>query len=340
MRRSNLLIRNSWRLCSLLLAVAATPLTAAPPADFEQSKRQFVERMVEKHGFDRSYLLQLLAQANYRQKIIDAITRPAEAKPWYRYRPIFVTEQRAREGAEFWRQNRELLERAQKEYGVPASMIIAIIGIETRYGRHTGDYPVLDALSTLGFGYPRRGAFFQKELEQFLLLTREEQVDPLSAVGSYAGALGKPQFIPSSYRSYAVDFDGDKRRDLWRSNADVIGSIAAYFQRHGWRTGAPVAVPAEGVTARHKPLLAAGSKPSLSPQQLAKAGITPTLPTDAGPLSLIELDGPDGKEYWIGFNNFYVITRYNHSNLYAMSALQLAQMIERIYRAKETLARD
>jgi membrane-bound lytic murein transglycosylase B len=260
--------------------------------------------------------------------------RPYEAKPWYSYRPIFLTEQRILGGVGFWRNNRELLERAESVYGVPPQIVTAIIGIESNYGGNLGKHRVIDALSTLGFSYAKRANFFRKELEQFLLLAREESVDVLEATGSYAGAVGMPQFIPSSYRAYAVDFDRDGRRDLWGSRADAIGSVGSYFQRHGWRRGEPVAfdvrvsgrVPKGIPVAEKKP-----RRPGASWGRLQAAGVTAgesLLPSTR--VTLVRLDAP-GPEYWLGLTNFYVITRYNHSNLYAMAVYQLSREIRAAY---------
>jgi len=291
--------------------------------------QSFVDEMVTKHRFDRSQLTALLGKARYRQDIIDAISRPAEAKPWYQYRPLFVTEARIKGGLDFWNTNRELLARVERELGVPAEIIVAIIGVETRYGANTGRYPVLDSLTTLGFGYPKRGDFFRSELEQFLLLTREEQINPATAKGSYAGAMGKPQFIASSYRRYAVDYDRDGRRDLWNSTPDIVASVANYFVRHGWKPGEPIAMPAQTGNGSHQRFVEAGTQPSISPKTLAEAGIggTGDLPPDSL-ASLIKLEAEDGDEYWLGLHNFYVITRYNHSNLYAMAVYQLSREIQ------------
>ena len=313
-----------------LLAMA--PALTGKPADFDREITRFVNQMADKHGFDKGRLQETMRGVAFRQDIIDAISRPAEAKPWHQYRPIFVTDTRAREGVEFWRSNRKLLERAEAEYGVPAEIIVAIIGVETRYGRYKGKYPVIDALSTLAFGYPKRSKFFRSELEQYLLLSREEQIDLQKTLGSYAGAMGKPQFIASSYRRYAVDFDRDGRRDLLNSTADAIGSVAAYLKRHGWRRGQPITARASGVERSHRRYVEAGMKPSVAIADLRAAGVASdaALPTDALS-SLIELDGTQGKEYWLGLGNFYAITRYNHSNLYAMAVYQLSREITRLY---------
>jgi len=313
-------------LAAILLCISAT--IAAKPADFERKTRDFARQMAQKHDFDQAELGRLMSDISYRQKIIDAISRPAEAKPWHQYRKIFVTESRAREGVAFWEANKGLLQQAEREFGVPQEIIVAIIGVETRYGRHAGTYPVMDALATLAFGYPKRADFFRRELEEWLLLTREEGLDLTGTKGSYAGAMGMPQFIPSSYRAYAVDFDGDGKRDLINNKADVIGSVAAYFKRHGWIQGAPITMPARGADAEHEHFVKGGMKPSFRIDELAKSGITPKKPLpDKSLSSLIKLEGMKGDEYWLGLNNFYVITRYNHSNLYAMAVYQLSRKI-------------
>lgn len=311
-----------------LMAILPSALLAGIPAGFETEVERFINRISGKHGFDQKELNRLINQKRYRQRIIDVISRPAEAKPWHQYRPIFVTDSRAAQGVEFWRENEEILKKAEEHYGVPAEIIVAIIGVETRYGRHTGGYPVLDALTTLGFGYPKRGKFFQRELEEFLLLCREEGISPADAKGSYAGAIGKPQFIPSSYRAYAVDFDKDGRRDLWNSNTDIIGSVAAYFKDHGWKRGEPITHTAAGASKAHSHYVKAGMKPSITIKELKAAGIKADANLSSKQLSsLIKLKQKKGHEYWLGLHNFYVITRYNHSNLYAMAVYQLSQKI-------------
>ena len=297
--------------------------------------QEFLDSMVEEHDFDHDQLEKLFAQVHRQDRVLEAIARPAEAKPWKDYRPIFLTDARIEGGVDFWHANEELLARAESEMGVAPEYVVAIIGVETFYGQRTGSFRVLDTLTTLGFDYPPRADFFRRELEQYLLLTREETLDPLELTGSYAGAMGKGQFISSSYRMYAVDFDGDGRRDLWGSVADAVGSVANYFRRHGWEHGAPVTVPAAvtGSEDAHELLVSAGVKPTLSLPELAAAGIRPAeaLGDDSESVSVIELDGANGVEYWIGFDNFYVITRYNRSPLYAMAVHQLAQEIRRLH---------
>lgn len=323
---------------SVLAALLAFNAAAGEPASYRSGAKRFAADMARKQGFGRAEVEALMGQAEYRQEIIDAMRRPYEAKPWYKYRPIFLTEKRISGGVAFWRENRELLERAQRVYGVPPQIVTAIIGVETNYGGNLGKHRVIDALSTLGFSYPKRANFFRKELEQFLLLTRDESVDALGVTGSYAGAVGMPQFIPSSYRAYAVDFDADGRRDLWTSTADAIGSVGSYFQRHGWRAGESVAFAAKvtgGGVAKGVPM--AGKKPkkpSTSWSRLQSAGVTSTEErlSPSTRVTLVRLAAPE-PEYWLGLENFYVITRYNHSNLYAMAVFQLSRAIQAAYEA-------
>ena len=289
----------------------------------------FIDEMVSKHGFDRDELNDVFAQVRMKQKIIDAITRPAESKPWYEYRPIFVTETRINEGVKFWNENEADLRRAEEVYGVPPEIVVAILGVETRYGRHKGGWRVLDSLSTLAFAYPKRSKFFRSELEQYLLLAREESLDPLTVKGSYAGAMGKAQFISSSYRNFAVDFDGDGKRDLWNNTADAIGSVANYFKRHNWQPGAPVGSYAMVGSNRIQRLLKAGIKPHTTVKEFRQQGVTALKPLPPEALAaLIAFEKKVGRpDYWLGLNNFYTITRYNHSPLYAMAVYQLGQAI-------------
>ncbi len=290
--------------------------------------KTFIQSMEDKHGFKSSELTELFEQVEVRKDIIDLMNRPAEGKPWHEYRPIFVTARRIRGGVEFWDENSEILERAEQEYGVPPEIITAIIGVETRYGGYIGKHRVIDALTTLGFDYPKRARFFIKELEHFLLLMRDEAKDPLTPVGSYAGAMGIPQFIPSSYRHYAVDFDNDGKRDLWGNRADVIGSVASYFQRHGWQPGQPVASRVRVEGDGYANLLKAGIKPKYKLSHLKKNGVIVNDGfADDVQVALLKYETKSGPEYWIGLQNFYTITRYNHSKRYAMAVYQLAMAI-------------
>ncbi|MCK5336384.1 MAG: lytic murein transglycosylase B [Gammaproteobacteria bacterium] len=291
--------------------------------------KSFVDEMVKKHHFNKDELISWFSDATKRQSIIDAMMRPAEAKPWKQYRPIFLTDQRIIKGVAFWKKNRKLLQQAEDKYGVPAEIIVAIIGVETYYGRRSGSYPVLDALATLGFDYPPRATFFKKELEQFLLLVRNEKLDIKNTLGSYAGAMGMGQFIASSYHRYAVDFDADGQRNLWQT-ADAIGSVANYFKRHGWRTGEAVIVKADGNGHVHKKE-GRMMKPHRSIESLRQQGLSfeSGLNTKDGDAVLVKLNGKKGTEYWVGLHNFYVISRYNHSPKYSMAVFQLSEEIKK-----------
>jgi len=285
----------------------------------------FIDSMVTRHGFDRAELTALIAGASRRNDVLNKISRPAEALSWSSYRPIFLTPARIEAGRAFAAEHRALLERAERTYHVPAEVIVAILGVETFYGRNTGTTPALDALLTLGFDYPPRAAFFKSELEQLLLLCREEKLDPRTLKGSYAGAFGMSQFISSSYRHYAIDFDGDGVRDLWRT-ADAIGSVVNYFAVHGWREGEPVVSRAVVQGEGYKELLGRGRRPSIPVAELARHGIVPTGDLgDATEVAFFEQQGERGPEYWIGLENFYVITRYNTSPLYAMAVYELGR---------------
>ncbi len=319
-------------LAALLLFSLPLSAMANTPSEFSRGVEAFVDEMVQKHGFDKKKISALMKKARYHQSIIDAITRPYEAKPWYQYRALFVTPERTQAGAAFWEENQALLDKASKEYGVPPEIIVAIIGVETRYGNYMGNYPVLDALSTLAFTYPQRAAFFRKQLEHFLLLRLEERIDAAQVNGSYAGAIGMPQFIPSSYRDFAVDFDGDGQRDLVNSRADAIGSVANYFHRHGWQPGETVVVQAKvsGIDFRH--FANFDLKPNASVKELKNVGVTSTQPlAQDTQITLLQLETENGEEHWLGLNNFYVITRYNHSALYAMAVYQLSQEIRALH---------
>ncbi|HAD10786.1 MAG TPA: lytic murein transglycosylase B [Porticoccaceae bacterium] len=286
--------------------------------------------MVREHGFEAVDLQALLGEATYKQSIIDAMNRPAEkVKEWKDYREIFVTEKRLRQGIEFWQAQRATLERAEAEFGVPPQIVVAIIGVETYYGRITGSYRVIDALTTLAFDYPRRSKFFTRELENFLLLSREQGLNPLNLKGSYAGAMGFGQFMPSSYRAYAVDYNEDGVADIWTDPVDAIGSVANYFHRHGWRTGDEVAVRAR-IAGEYQPEnINKVVKPYMDLSALADQGFTPvdeSLSADTRAIPL-KLQGRKGVEFWLGLHNFYVITRYNTSFRYAMAVNQLSEKL-------------
>jgi len=312
-------------------------VAAATP---DELRERFEQEMVSQHNFDAKEVHRLLDQARIRKPILEAIARPAEKTlNWGEYRKIFLTKDRIRGGLKFWRENAETLEKAAAEYGVPPQVIVAIIGVETRYGRHTGRYPVLDALYTLGFHYPKRGKFFRSELSHFLRLAREENLDATEPMGSYAGAMGRPQFISSSYRAYAVDFDADGKRDIWNNNADVIGSVANYFAKHGWKAGAPVTQRVQGVNGDHQAIIEAGYKPHTTVGRLQEAGVKlqKPLPMDRK-TSLLAMETDQETQHWLGLHNFYVITRYNHSPLYAMAVFQLSEAIRLLHEQQQTTA--
>ena len=325
----------------MLLALARFALVAALLGTGEAwaldgDADAFVDEMVRKHGFGRVQLTELLDDAEFQESIIAAITRPAEAKPWYEYRAIMLTRERIDGGVEYWQRHFDTLRRAESQYGVPPEVITAIIGVETKYGRNTGRHRVLDALYTLAFGYPRRAAFFRGELEQFLVMTRDDGVDARKVNGSYAGAMGKPQFMPSSYRTYAVDFDGDGRRDLWNSDADVIGSVANYFSRNGWRRGERVVAGVTGFESRHARFVSAELKTTERAGDLTAAGLAIAgSPPAETPGTLFALQEEGGTSHWFGMPNFYAITRYNRSILYAMAVHQLSREIAAAMQEKE-----
>jgi membrane-bound lytic murein transglycosylase B len=283
---------------------------------------RFIDEMVSKHKFERGELEHVFQRAEYRQDVIDAISAPATIKPWLEYRAAFINPRRISGGLKFWEQHADTLRRAEKLYGVPQEIIIAVIGVETLYGRNAGNYRTLDALTTLAFDYPRRVAFFRSELEQYLLLAREQSFDLLAIRASYAGAMGIPQFMPSSYRRMAVDFNNDGKTDLLRDPEDAIGSVANYLSQYGWITGEPIAVRA---TVSDETRI--GYTPTARRMDAwAVAGVVPVDKVESGMYSyLVDFTVANGKEYWFGFNNFAVITTYNNSTFYAMSVFQLAE---------------
>lgn len=319
---------------ALLAILLAAP--AAHAIDVNRPEvQEYVNELVKEHGLDADYLLAMLESAQTQQGILDAMERPAEkVKPWKDYRAIFITPERIQAGVEFWRQYEPDLKQVAAKTGVPPEMLTGIVGVETYFGRRAGKIRLLDSLATLAFDYPPRSRFFRGELTQLFLLARDEDLDLDKAVGSYAGAMGAPQFIPSSYRNYAVDGDGDGRRDLFGSWDDVLASVANYFVEHKWQAGEPVvaratlAKPVDQKPGDNK--LTAGSTVA----GLARDGIR--FSTDLGgaaPAGLIALDGDDGPEYWVGFHNFYVITRYNRSAMYALAVYQLGQAVGEAARA-------
>ncbi len=295
--------------------------------------QQFIDKMVNKHGFDRQQLQEILSQAKRLDSVLRLMDNQApttSVKPpsgpngaWLRYRKKFITPDNVQNGVVFWNQYEDALNRAWQVYGVPPEIIVGIIGVETRWGRVMGKTRILDALATLSFNYPRRAEYFSGELETFLLMARDEQDDPLNLKGSFAGAMGYGQFMPSSYKQYAVDFSGDGHINLW-DPVDAIGSVANYFKAHGWVKGDQVAVMANG----QAPGLPNGFKTKYSISQLDAAGLTPQQPLgNHQQASLLRLDVGTGYQYWYGLPNFYTITRYNHSTHYAMAVWQLGQAV-------------
>jgi membrane-bound lytic murein transglycosylase B len=318
----------------LLAGVTLCFLTVASALaiDLDQPEVEaFIATMVEEHDFDREQLRDTLGAAEVKQSILDAIARPAEkTKSWAEYREIFITPERIKAGAQFWVDNEDALRQVSEATGVPMEMLVGIIGVETYFGRITGSFRVLDALSTLAFSYPPRAKFFRRELEQYLLLVREEGMQATDATGSYAGAMGRPQFMPSSFRAYAVDATGDGKRDIWNDWTDVAGSIANYFLEHGWKPGEDVAAQAslggswQGPVPEPRNTL----KPSETVASLSRKGVmfVTDLPGDSKG-ELLTYAGADGLEHWVGFHNFFVITRYNRNVMYALAVHQLGQEI-------------
>ncbi len=317
----------------LLTACLTSAATSAPAGSFanDPAAIEFARSLEQRHGFNADTLLDQFAQIQPNAKVLQLIKPPSSPtqRSWERYRPRFLNNVRIDGGIRFWQENNVALARARAMFGVPEEIIVAIIGVETVYGRNTGSFSVLEALSTLAFNYPRRAEFFREELEQFLLLARENQMDPLAIKGSFAGAIGIPQFMPGSQRRYAVDFDGDQQVNLSASVDDAIGSVARFLEQHGWQTGQPIAVPASVSGEPDRALIEAGIRPSLKAAELSGRGIKANIENDAT-VTLVDLVSPGrATEYWLGFENFYVITRYNRSSFYAMSVLQLAEEIRK-----------
>ena len=322
---------HKWLVNTLLAVTAVTSAGSLSAGDYGKHPLAlaFIDKMSTEHNFDRNEVAAIIGAAERKQSIIDAMNRPAEkVKPWKDYRDIFIQEKRIDLGVQFWREHKPVLDKVSKSYGVDPAIIVAIIGVETYYGRNTGSYRVIDALSTLAFDYPKRSTFFTSELENFFLLAREQGQDPLSLKGSYAGAMGYGQFIPSSYRHYSADYNGDGFNDIWDNPQDAIASVANYFKEHGWKTGEPVATRATARDGYDSELLNKLKKPYVTLVQHRKEGIQPeeTYPQTMVALPM-KLEGAKGTEYWLGFSNFYTVTRYNHSHRYAMAVFQLSELI-------------
>lgn len=321
-----------WCVCLAFASFTAHARAYDPPtpAQVSAAQKQFAADLARDTDLAAADVLATLAKAHYQQSIVDAISRPAESKTWREYRPIFLTQTRIDGGAAFYRQNEALLKRVEHETGVPATLVTAIIGVETAYGRISGRYKVLDALTTLAFYYPPRADFFSGELRQLFLLHGANFPTPIeNLMGSYAGAMGWGQFMPSSIAKFARDEDGDGVIDLWNSVPDIVASVANYFVGNGWQTGGPVAVRAK-VSANARAVTPENLKPVYSLQQLAEWGYVPTTKVDVGGdtlATLVKLEGEDGPEVWIAFQNFYAISRYNRSPLYSLAVYQLSEEI-------------
>jgi len=330
-----------WKIFSrlaigVLISIQVASVYAADDYVGRPEVESYIASLVAEHDFSRQALEEIFRQAEKKDRIIELISRPAERRlQWHEYRKILVDQSRVKLGLKFWQENAETLARAELAYGVDAAIIVAIIGVETRYGRITGSYKVVDALATLGFDYPPRAKFFLSELTQFLLLAREEGKSPLSLKGSYAGAMGYGQFISSSYRNFAVDFDDDGIRDIWSNEVDAIGSVANYFARHGWQGDSVVTqkVSVKAPTPELLELANSSLKPNMTLQQWQELGVempvsmSEDLQANA---MLMRMGQPDGADFWLGFDDFYVITRYNHSRLYAMAVYQLSETIRQL----------
>lgn len=290
---------------------------------------EFISSVAKNNQLDEQVVRSILQQAQRKQSIIDAMNRPAEKKKqWHEYRNIFLKEKRIKQGVVFWKEHQEILQAVSQSSGVPIEIIVAIIGVETNYGSNKGSYRVIDALYTLAFHYPKRSPFFSKELEKFIVLTHKEKISALETKGSYAGAMGYGQFMPSSYLMYAVDFDKDGQRDLLNNISDAIASVANYFKAHGWKKGQPIAIQAH-TDKDFKVLKKQALKPSLTVRQLNEMGYRTKQNLNLDDkVSLTQLQQKDHTDYWFGMHNFYVITRYNHSEMYAMAVYQLSQEIK------------
>jgi len=311
---------------------AGCAVSASKSVDYTKhpEAQAFIQEMVAE-GFSEADVKGLLAQAKRQNSILKAISRPAEKRlTWGEYRKIFIQPKRISRGVTFWKENQKALSRAEQQYGVPAEMIVAIIGVETHYGRIMGSYRVVDALATLGFDYPKRAKFFRGQLKEYMHMVKEEQIDPFSLSGSYAGAMGYGQFIPSSFRNYAVDFDGDGKRNIWTNKTDAIGSVANYFAGHGWKANGPVISDVSFAKKADDTWFNDGLKPKLTLQQWAERGVkAPVALSAEQPATLMRLEKNGKFQHLLGLHNFYVITRYNHSRLYAMAVYELSQAVKK-----------
>ncbi|MDF0604620.1 lytic murein transglycosylase B [Neisseriaceae bacterium TC5R-5] len=332
--KTTLTLASLFAIFSSTLALADAAFLARPDV------QRYVDEQVATGKFKRAELEAVFANVQLKPNIIKILDKPSTSRPWYQFRNSTISEKTLTNGVAFWKKHQAILQRAEQKYGVPPEVIVAILGIESNYGRTTGSFRLADSLSTIAFNYPRRADFFRKELTEFLLLAKEEGKDPLTLTGSYAGAIGWPQFMPSSYRKWAVDFDGDGHRDIWNNPADVIGSVAYYFQLHGWRAGDDVLIPAQVQAGPQiDKLIADKFNLHYKVAELKKMGISPYAPVrDNVPAVLVPLEtAPGVTDYWLGLNNFYVITRYNRSTLYAKAAQEISEQLRERYLAQWAL---
>jgi len=315
-------------LLMIFLLVTLDAFAARKPAEVHPGERQFAKELAKESNLSEKKILSILHKARFQQSIVDAISRPAESKTWKQYRPIFLTEPRIAGGLAFYRANEPLLKQVEVQFGVPASIIVAIIGVETSYGRNAGRYRVLDALTTLSFYYPPREKFFRGELKQFLKLDGKKLPNaPDQLLGSYAGAMGWGQFMPTSIAKFAIDYDKNGKIDLWNSLPDICGSVANYFVAHGWKKGEQVTLLAE-TSENAREITPATLEPVYPLDQLADWGYRIEQDMSAKtPATLIRLEGEQGSEVWVTFHNFYVISRYNKSPLYSLAVYQLSEAI-------------
>ncbi len=320
------------QLLCLFLFIFAAPLYADSHYAERPDVQAFIKKMVKKYHFNNKELTALFNKVQPRAQVLHHLNKPLEKEYWSTYQRLFVSEWRIEHGLKFWNKYSDALKRAEKMYGVPASIIVATIGVETRYGERTGDYRVIDSLSSIAFSDSRRAPYFRQELEQFLLLSREQHIDPLKMMGSYAGAIGQPQFMPSSYRAYAVNFSNSGKIDLMHNEVDVIGSIANYYSKAGWKITEPVAIPANKLGDRYTFLTKKGKlSKSLTLAEVGNYGIIPSRPVpnvdENLKVNVVTLQSRFSKEYWLAFHNFGVIKRYNPNDLYAMAVYQLSAYI-------------
>ena len=323
------------------MTLPVAPAACAAQAPLRPEVDAFIADMAERHQFDRAALRALFAKVQPRPNILRIMSAPSTARPWHDFRPRYVEPRRIEGGVRFWAENAAALARARAKFGVPEEIIVATIGIETLYGRQIGNVKVLDALTTLAFDYPRRADFFRGELEAYLLLAREQAWDTADIRGSYAGAMGLPQFLPSSYRKYAIDFDDDGARHLWGDAADAIGSVANYYRMFGWEEGGTTAVAVALDEKAESELDTTDILPGRTVAEFMQAGVTPLAPAPPGAkAALLKLETEAGPRYWLGLQNFYVITRYNRSVNYAMAVCELAREIAELRNAAEILGTE